>query len=126
MKPFFAIIMNSALAMTILACGGAEEPAEEETSTAEETIATVADSIIERDVRDRLEADPRLDDPEIEITVRSQDGEVTLTGQVPSRLELSVARDIVMGVLGVRGILLDSLNVLSEMERGEGVEAQST
>jgi osmotically-inducible protein OsmY len=126
MRPFVAIILSSAFGLTILACGGGEEPAEEETSTTEDTIVTVADSIIERDVQERLDVDPRLDDDEIEISVRSEDGEVRLVGQVPSRLELSIARDIVMGVLGVRGVLLDSLDVLSEMERGEDVEAQST
>ncbi|MEJ2151873.1 MAG: BON domain-containing protein [Gemmatimonadota bacterium] len=99
-----------------LACGGggSQEPAPADTNVPVDETPTVADSLIEQEVQSRIDADPRLDIDGVSITASSQDQVVTLAGEIPSRLELSIAREVAMSVLGVRGVLSDSLHVASE------------
>lgn len=105
-----------ALAVTVAAgCGGDEEPAPEEAPQGE-TVMSVPDSTIEREIRTRLDADPRLDGEGIDLQVTSQGGTVMLRGQVPSRMEMSIAREVVMSAPGVVNVNLDSLVVLSEQQ----------
>ncbi len=99
-----------------LACGGSEEPAPADTNVPVDETPTVADSLIEQDVQSRIAADPRLDIDGVSITASSEDQIVTLAGEVPSRLELSIAHEVAMSVLGVRRVLSDSLHVASESE----------
>ncbi|HUP01352.1 MAG TPA: BON domain-containing protein [Gemmatimonadota bacterium] len=112
------------LAMTVLclglsaACGRADDEPIDDAPIAEETIPFVADSVIEREIQTRLEADPRLDVEGVEIDVRSADQEVSLVGQVPSRLEWSIAREIALSAPGVKSVYLDSIVVLSEQQGG--------
>lgn len=97
-----------------LACGGGgEEPAPADTNVPGDETPAVADSMIEQDVQSRIEADPRLDVDGVSITASSQNQVVTLMGEVPSRLELSVAHEVAMSVLGVRRVVSDSLQVAS-------------
>lgn len=110
------------LGIVIAACGGAaDEPIEEEPVAEEERIPVVADSIIEREVAARIEADPRLGAEEIEIAVHSRDQEVTLVGSVPTRLEQSIAREVAISAPGVKRVWLDSLVV--EADAGAGATA---
>lgn len=105
-----------ALAVTVAAgCGGDEEPAPEEAPQGE-TVMSVPDSTIEREIRTRLDADPRLDGEGIDLQVTSQGGTVMLRGQVPSRMEMSIAREVVMSAPGVVNVNLDSLVVVSEQQ----------
>ena len=97
-----------------LACGGGEEPAPAETSVPVDETPVVADSLIEQDVQSRIDADPRLDVAGISITASSQDQIVSLAGEVPSRLELSIAREVAMSVFGVKRVVSESLRVASE------------
>lgn len=99
-----------------MACGGETEEAPEETPITEETVPVVADSVIERDVQARIDDDPRLDVDDVEIAARSTGQVVTLVGQVPSRLEWSIAREVVLSTPGVKTVFLDSLMVLSEQQ----------
>ncbi len=100
-----------------LACGGSdEETAPADTEVPVDETPAVADSLIEQDVQSRIDADPRLDVDGVSITATSQDQVVTLTGEVPSRLELSVAHEVAMSVLGVRRVLSDSLEVAAESQ----------
>lgn len=99
-----------------LACGGGEEPAPADTNVPVDETPAVADSLIEQDVQFRIDADPRLDLDGVSITASSQDQVVTLLGEVPSRLELSIAHEVAMSVLGVRRVLSDSLQVASESQ----------
>lgn len=101
-----------ALAVALVACAG--EAPEEAPAEAEQTEKFVPDSTILREVRTSLQADPRLDDPEVSIEVHVDQGTVTLVGQVPSRFEMSIALEDAQSVLGVRRVFLDSLTVLSE------------
>lgn len=101
----------------LVACGGGAEEAEEASpadTTAREEVMFVPDSIIEREVRDRLDADPRFDAEDIDIEVHVQDGNVTLVGTVPTRREMSFAREVAVSAPGVHEVFLDSLVVLSE------------
>jgi osmotically-inducible protein OsmY len=77
---------------------------------------SVPDSTIEREIRSRLDADPRLDTEGIDLRVTSQDGTVMLGGQVPSRMEMSIAREVAMSAPGVVTVNLDSLVVVSEQQ----------
>lgn len=77
---------------------------------------SVPDSTIEREIRTRLDADPRLDGEGIDLRVMSQEGTVMLSGQVPSRMEMSIAREVVMSAPGVVTVDLDSLVVVSEQQ----------
>lgn len=105
-----------ALAVTVAAgCGGDEEPAPEEAPQGE-NVMSVPDSTIEREIRTRLDADPRLDGEGIDLQVTSQGGTVMLRGQVPSRMEMSIAREVAMSAPGVVTVDLDSLVVVSEQQ----------
>src|SRR5688500_17727826 len=96
-------------------CGQDEEPGPDE-ALQEETVMSVPDSTIEREIRARLDADPRLDGEGIELDVDSENGVVSLLGQVPSRMEMSIAREVVMSAPGVVSVAFDSLDVLSERQ----------
>ena len=100
-------------------CGGDEEPAPEE-APAGENVMSVPDSTIEREIGARLDADPRLDGEGIELRVSSEEGIVSLIGEVPSRMEMSIAREVVMSAPGVVNVSLDSLVVLSELQNAGG------
>lgn len=114
-------IVTLALAAAVGAgCGGNDEPAPEE-ATRDETVMSVPDSTIEREIRARLDADPRLDGEGIELDVASENGVVSLLGQVPSRMEMSIAREVAMSAPGVVSVDFDSLNVLSE-QQNEGAD----
>jgi osmotically-inducible protein OsmY len=105
-----------ALAAAVAAgCGGDEEPAPEEALPGE-NVMSVPDSTIEREIRSRLDADPRLDTEGIDLRVTSQAGTVMLGGQVPSRMEMSIAREVAMSAPGVVTVNLDSLVVVSEQQ----------
>ena len=105
-----------ALAAAVAAgCGGNDEPAPEEAPQGEAVMA-VPDSTIEREIRARLDADPRLDGEGIELDVSSENGVVSLLGEVPSRMEMSIAREVAMSAPGVVSVAFDSLDVLSERE----------
>jgi osmotically-inducible protein OsmY len=105
-----------ALALAVGACGGGEEPAQEETVPAGETVMAVPDSTIEREVQTRLDADPRLDKEGIVLRVRAEDGIVNLIGSVPSRMEMSIAREVAISAPGVVNVNMDSLDVASERQ----------
>lgn len=102
-----------------LGCGGDEEPAPEE-APAGENVMSVPDSTIEREIGARLDADPRLDGEGIELRVSSDGGIVSLIGEVPSRMEMSIAREVAMSAPGVVNVSLDSLVVLSELQNATG------
>lgn len=124
-KPYrqsFAIFV-SILALLALGCArGGEE--EEAPAPVGEQIPVVADSIIEAQVQASLDADPRLDEEGIQIEAHSTSQEVTLVGRVPSRFEMSIAREDAISVLGVKRVHLDSLIVESEM-RGADAARQT-
>lgn len=103
-----------------LGCGGDEEPAPEE-APAGENVMSVPDSTIEREIGTRLDADPRLDGEGIELRVSSDGGIVSLIGEVPTRMEMSIAREVAMSAPGVVNVSLDSLVVLSELQNATGV-----
>lgn len=113
---------NVLLSLLILvACGGgAEEPEEAPAdTTAGEEVMFVPDSTIEREVRTRIDADPRFDKEGVDLQVRVRDGNVTLVGTVPTRMELSFAREVALSAPGVDRVFLDSLEVLSEPKEEE-------
>ena len=113
-------VVAAGLAIVLAAgCGGDEEPAPEE-APAGENVMSVPDSTIEREIRTRIDADPRLDGERIDLSVSSQGGVVSLIGEVPSRMEMSMAREVVMSAPGVVSVNLDSLVVLSELQSGSG------
>jgi osmotically-inducible protein OsmY len=103
------------VAVVAAGCGGGEEPAPEE-APLDETVMAVPDSTIEREIRTRLDADPRLDGEGIDLDVASENGVVSLLGQVPSRMEMSIAREVAMSAPGVVSVVFDSLDVLSERQ----------
>ncbi|HJU86370.1 MAG TPA: BON domain-containing protein [Gemmatimonadota bacterium] len=115
MKQAGAIVALALAAAVGAGCGGSEETAPEE-ATGDETVMSVPDSTIEREIRARLDADPRLDGEEIELDVASENGVVRLLGQVPSRMEMSIAREVAMSSPGVVNVVFDSLDVLSERQ----------
>lgn len=114
----------------LVACGGGAEEADEAApadTTGREQVMFVPDSIIEREVRNRLDADPRFDVEDIDIEVHVQDGNVSLVGKVPTRREMSYAREVAGSAPGVHEVFLDSLEVLSEPKRdAEGEPPTST
>jgi hypothetical protein len=111
-KTLVALVLG--LAITA-GCGGGEEPAPEETPQGE-NVMSVPDSTIEREIRTRLDADPRLDTEGIDLQVASDAGIVSLIGEVPSRMEMSIAREVVLSAPGVVNVNLDSLVVVSEQQ----------
>jgi hypothetical protein len=113
-------LVGIGLAIVLAAgCGGDEEPAPEE-APAGENVMSVPDSTIEREIGARLDADPRLDGEGIELRVSSEEGIVSLIGEVPSRMEMSIAREVAMSAPGVVNVSLDSLVVLSELQNAGG------
>ena len=113
-------LVGLGLAIALAAgCGGDEEPAPEE-APAGENVMSVPDSTIEREIGARLDADPRLDGEGIELRVSSDGGIVSLIGEVPSRMEMSIAREVAMSAPGVVNVSLDSLVVLSELQNATG------
>jgi osmotically-inducible protein OsmY len=113
-------LVGIGLAIALAAgCGGDEEPAPEE-APAGENVMSVPDSTIERQSGARLDADPRLDGEGIELRVSSEEGIVSLIGEVPSRMEMSIAREVAMSAPGVVNVSLDSLVVLSELQNTAG------
>lgn len=115
MKHAGAIAALALAAAVGAGCGGNEEPAPEE-ATRDESVMSVPDSTIEREIRTRLDADPRLDGEGIELDVASENGVVSLLGQVPSRMEMSIAREVAISAPGVVSVVFDSLDVLSERQ----------
>jgi osmotically-inducible protein OsmY len=111
MRSFHARILTAGIVLALVGCQRGEEP--EEAPEADVGL-TVPDTTIVREVNTRMEADPRLDAPDIELEAHATDGEVTLVGQVPSRFELSIAREVAMSTPGVKQVWLDSVRVLSE------------
>jgi osmotically-inducible protein OsmY len=111
-KKLLVLLLGFAIAA---ACGGGEEPAPEEAPQGE-NVMSVPDSTIEREIQTRLEADPRLDSEGIDLRVTSAEGIVSLHGEVPSRMEMSIAREVVMSAPGVVDVSIDSLVVLSEQQ----------
>ncbi len=61
-----------------------------------------ANTILEKDVKDEMSWDPGLDDTQ--ISVKADDGQVTLTGAVPSYVELLEASDAAWSVKGVTSV----------------------
>ncbi len=115
MKHARAIVALAVAAAVSAGCGGDDEPAPEEAPQGE-AVMSVPDSTIEREIRTRLDADPRLDGEGIDLDVSSENGVVSLLGQVPSRMEMSIAREVVMSAPGVVSVTFDSLVVLSERQ----------
>ena len=113
MKHARAIVALALVTAVAAGCGSDEELAPEEAPQGEE-VMSVPDSTIEREIRARLDADPRLDGEGIDLDVTSENGVVSLLGQVPSRMEMSIAREVVMSSPGVVSVHFDSLDVLSE------------
>lgn len=109
-------LVTWAVALTVVACGGGEESAPEETVPPGETVMAVPDSTIEREVQTRLDADPRLDKEGIALRARAEDGVVSLIGSVPTRMEMSIAREVAISAPGVVNVNLDSLDVASERQ----------
>lgn len=118
MRPSHALLSL----LVLVACGGgAEEPEEApaDTTAAGEEVMFVPDSTIEREVRTRIDADPRFDKEGVDLQVRVRDANVTLVGTVPTRMELSFAREVALSAPGVDKVFLDSLEVLSEPKEEE-------
>ena len=114
-------LVTLALSTAVAAgCGGDGEPAPEGAPQGE-TVMSVPDSTIERELRSRLEADPRLDGQGIDLRVRSEGGTVMLAGEVPSRMEMSIARDVAMSAPGVVTVNFDSLVILADRQNAPAV-----
>ena len=118
MRSWLAFAVCLTLAIPLACRQEAEEPSEEETTESRGLV--VADSIIDRDLNTRLDVDPRLDNPEIQLAAHSKDGQVTLVGVVPTRYELGIAMEVARSTPGVHQVWVDSVRVLSENE-GPGV-----
>ncbi|MFN2384512.1 MAG: BON domain-containing protein [Gemmatimonadota bacterium] len=118
MRSFARAAVLFTLALTALACGGGDDAQEPDDATTQEDsgVLLVADSIIQRELTTRLEADPRLADPGVQVTAHADHGDVTLIGRVPSRMEMSIAREVAASTPGVRTVYLDSLVVESEAQ----------
>ena len=112
MRSWLAFAMCLALAIPLACRQGAEEASEEETTESRGLV--VADSIIDRDLNTRLDVDPRLDSPEIQLEAHARDGEVTLIGVVPTRYELGIAMEVARSTPGVHQVWLDSVRVVAE------------
>lgn len=109
-------VVTGALLLLAGCAGGAEE---ETPATAGDDVPVVADSVIQSQVQASLDTDPRLDKEGIRLEAHSVNQEVMLVGTVPSRFEMSIARENAQSVLGVRRVLLDSLVVESELRGAE-------
>ena len=120
MRSWLAFAMCLALAVPLACRQEAEEASEEETTESRGLV--VADSIIDRDLNTRLDVDPRLDNPEIQLEARAHDGEVTLIGVVPSRYELGIAMEVARSTPGVHQVWLDSVRVLTENVEPSGTD----
>jgi osmotically-inducible protein OsmY len=128
MRSLNALMLSIGIvALVVLALVGCrreeEAPAE---GSREATGLVVPDTTIMREIATRLDVDPRLDQPDITLEPHSKDGEVTLVGTVPSRFELSIAREIAMSTPGVRQVWLDSVRVLSEERAPEEADTSAT
>lgn len=120
-----ARLLSSLACLTLMAgCGGQGDEAAVEEAAEEEVVPFLPDSTIEQQVQARIEDDPRLDIDGVEIAVRSAEQEVTLVGEVPTRKEWSIAREIALSSPGVKTVYLDSLSVLSE-ERNRGTPSEA-
>lgn len=82
-----------------------------------------SDDRVREDVSDRLEQDHGVDASEISVQV--QDGEVTLTGTVPSRDQKRRAEDCVEAVSGVREVT-NNLRINRGDARGQQAPASET
>jgi len=111
-----ALTLAVPLSIAAACGGGGEAPPAEEAPEPEPRGIVVPDSTIETDILTRFEADPPLDVEGVDLRVRSEDGEVTIIGTVPSRKEMSIAREVANSVLGVQRVWLDSLLVESETD----------
>lgn len=122
----FVLAFALPLAVAAVACGGGAEEAPEdaETQEPERTGVVVPDSTLEQDIQARFEADPRLDVDGVDLDVRSEDGQVTILGTVPTRKEMSIAREVANSVLGVEQVWVDSLQILNETS-GADVESEA-
>lgn len=111
-------VLTGAL-LLLAGCAGGEGE-EEAPAPAGEQVPVVADSVIQNQVQASLDADPRLDEEGIRVRAHSSNQEVSLIGNVPSRYEMSIARENAQSVLGVKRVLLDSLVIESELRGAEG------
>ena len=119
------MLVALALAMAVAAACGENGESEPEQAPAGETVMSVPDSTIEREIRSRLDADPRLDGEGIDLRVRSTDGTVMVAGEVPTRMEMSIAREVAMSAPGVVTVSFDSLVVLSEQQNATADTSRS-
>lgn len=119
------VTMLVALGLTLLASACGENEEAEPEAPPGETVMSVPDSTIEREVQSRLDADPRLDGEGIDLRVTSAGGTVMLAGEVPTRREMSIAREVAMSAPGVVTVSFDSLVVLSERQ-GPPAEVDTT
>lgn len=124
MRSFLPLVLCLGLGIAVGGCRKGAKEAPEEAAPPQGLV--VPDTTIVREVNTRMDADPRLDDPEIQLEAHSTDGEVTLIGQVPSRFELSIAREVAASTPGVHQVWLDSVRVLSEKPRDEGPQPRSS
>ena len=116
---FHQSIPAIAILAAALACGGGDAEEIPASDLGGDDVMQVADSIIDRELAARFEADPRLADATIDVSARAEDGNVWLRGRVPTRYEMSIARDVVLSTPGVRDVYLDSLVVVSDVELDE-------
>jgi len=121
-----ALALAVPLSIATACGGGGDEPTLEDVPEPEPRGIVVPDSTIETDITARLEADPRLDVEGVDLRVRSEDGEVTIIGTVPSRKEMSIAREVANSVLGVQRVWLDSLLVESETDVPSAANSRET
>lgn len=115
MRSLLPLVLCLVLVIALSACRRGGEEAPEEVAPAPGLV--VPDTTIVREVNTRIDVDPRLDDPEIQLEAHSIGGEVTLVGQVPTRRELDIAREIAASTPGVRQVWLDSVRVLADEPR---------
>lgn len=113
-----------AAALTV-GCGGddADEAPIVSDTTGADDVMSVPDSTIDRELAERIAADPRLAGEGVDVTVRSEDGYVWLLGSVPTRFEMSIAREVAFSAPGVQNVIMDSLVIESEapiLEEEEG------
>jgi osmotically-inducible protein OsmY len=123
MRSFYALMLAIMVVLALEGCRGEDETPEE---AGEPEGLVVPDTTIMRELTTRFDADPRLDDPQIELVPHSDEGEVTLVGTVPSRFELSIAREVAMSTPGVKHVWLDSVRVLSERASPQRADTTST
>lgn len=119
-----AWLIPSILVLALVACAR-EEPEEAADAALEEPLIVVADSVIEAELRDRFDSDPRLDGDETVVTVRSEEQDVTLTGSVPTRREWSFVRELTQSTPGVRSVV-DSIVIESDADYEGGTGTPDT